>query len=156
MKNLQKREKLKIRIAFCEHFSKIRQQIWNQHKILRFFIPLPDFFWEKKTVIKCAKNEAFSHILPKVKLIKYFANIYKSLLDSYKVLNIEASSHVTYGTCPLVFLFYSNAKGTGPQDDYLFGKMYFCICASGFKIFLLDCLCKYRSQSFSLLLIITY
>ncbi len=68
------------------------QRIWNQHKILRFLIPILIFF--KKNVFgvilalfvyfkcKCEKNCTFSNILQKLKSY-FFAIIYHSPFDSY-------------------------------------------------------------------------
>ncbi len=75
------------------------QRIWNQQKILRFLLPILIFFKKKIFWViialfaflkcKCEKNYAFSNILQKVKSY-FFANIYHSPCDSYKVWNIEA------------------------------------------------------------------
>ena len=68
------------------------QRIWNQHKIMRFFIPILIFlkkinFWVIIALLgflkcKCEKNCTFSNILQKVKSY-FFANIYQSPCDSY-------------------------------------------------------------------------
>ena len=68
------------------------QRIWNQHKILRFLIPILIFFKKKFFWViialfayfkcKCEKNCTFSNILQKVKSY-FFANIYHSPCDSY-------------------------------------------------------------------------
>ncbi len=67
-------------------------EIWNQHKILRFFDTHNDifkikFFWVIIALFayfkcKCEKNCTFSNILQKVKS-NFFANIYHSPCDSY-------------------------------------------------------------------------
>jgi hypothetical protein len=67
------------------------QQIWNQHKILRFLIPILIFFKKKSFWViialfailkcKCEKNYTFSNILQKEKSY-FFANIYHSPYDS--------------------------------------------------------------------------
>ncbi len=68
------------------------QRIWNQHKILRFLIPILIFFKKKMFWVilalfayckcKCEKNCTFSNILQKVKSY-FFANIYHSPFDSH-------------------------------------------------------------------------
>ncbi len=74
------------------NFEYFRLRIWNQHKILRFLIPILIFY--KKRIFwviialfaflkcKCEKNCTFSNILQKVKSY-FFAHIYQSLFDSY-------------------------------------------------------------------------
>ncbi len=67
------------------------QRIWNQHKILRFLIPIVIFFKKKFVLViialfayfkcKCEKNCTFSNILQKIK--SYFCNIYHSPFDSH-------------------------------------------------------------------------
>jgi hypothetical protein len=83
--------------------------------MLRFLIPYLDFFREKKFGHQMLKNlsTVFSHILPRVKTYTVILPIFQSLLASLKVLDIKASDRVTFETCPLVFLFYSDAKGLG-------------------------------------------
>ncbi len=65
------------------------QRIWDQHKVLRFLIPVLIFFTEKNFWViialfacfkcKCEKNYTFSYILQKVKSY-FFANIYSIIL----------------------------------------------------------------------------
>ncbi len=80
-------------LTFVRCISESRQQqIWNQHKILRFLIPIMIFFKKKNFWViialfailkcKCEKNCAFSNILQQVKSY-FFANIYHSPCDSY-------------------------------------------------------------------------
>ncbi len=80
-------------LTFVRGISESRhQQIWNQHKILRFFDTHIDKFQEKFFWViialfailkcKCEKNGTFSNILQKVKSY-FFANIYHSPCDSY-------------------------------------------------------------------------
>jgi hypothetical protein len=80
-------------LTFVRGISESRhQQIWNQHKILRFFIPIliffkKKFFWVILALFamlkcKCEKNCTFSNIFQKVKSY-FFANIYNSPCDSY-------------------------------------------------------------------------
>ena len=62
-----------------------QQRIWNQHKHLRFLIPILIFFnnstfWNLKMQMR--KNCTFSNILQKVKSY-FFANIYHSPCDSH-------------------------------------------------------------------------
>ncbi len=80
-------------LTFVRDISESRhQQIWIQHKILRFLIPILIFFKKKNFWViialfailkcKCEKNCTFSNILQKVKN-NFFANIYHSPCDSY-------------------------------------------------------------------------
>ena len=82
-----------LAVAFFKGICLSRhQRIWNQHKILRFFIPITIFFKKKNFWViialfgflkcKCEKNFTFSNILQKVKS-NFFANIYHSPSDSY-------------------------------------------------------------------------
>ncbi len=80
-------------LTFVRGMSESRhQRIWNQHKILRFLIPILIFFKQKIFWViialfayfkcKCEKNCTFSNILRKVKR-NFFGNIYQSPFDSY-------------------------------------------------------------------------
>ncbi len=80
-------------LTFVRGISESRnQQIWNQHKILRFFVTHIDIFQEKIfwvitalfAILKCKyeTNCTFSNFLQKVKSY-FFANIYHSPCDSF-------------------------------------------------------------------------
>jgi hypothetical protein len=82
-----------LHLTFVRGISESRQQqIWNQHKILRFLDTHIDIFQEKNVLghnstfcnlkMQMRKNGTFSNILQKVKSC-FFANIYHSPCDSY-------------------------------------------------------------------------
>jgi hypothetical protein len=83
-------------IFFRGIFLSRHQRIWNQHKILRFLVPI--LTWNVfgvnhyntfgKLGTQMRKNCTFLYIFLKVK--NYFSNIYHSLFDSQLVWNIEA------------------------------------------------------------------
>jgi hypothetical protein len=88
-----KKEKTQYLHSFLETFFKIRTKDLNQHKNLRFFIHNLDVFREKKFGHQMSKKRSiFTHFAESKTL--FFVNIYQSLLDSHKDLNIEASSRV--------------------------------------------------------------
>jgi hypothetical protein len=95
-RNAQKRKYSKFAWFFGSSFFRgiclsRHQRIWNQHKILRFLIPIliffkKNFFWVILALFsyfkcKCEKNCTFSNILKKVKRY-FFANLYHSPFDS--------------------------------------------------------------------------
>ncbi len=92
-----------LRLTFVRGISESRhQRIWNQHNILRFFIPILIFFKKKicwviialfaYLLCKCEKTVHFQTFCKKKKL--FFGNIYQSSHDSYwnskKKYTIEA------------------------------------------------------------------
>jgi hypothetical protein len=100
-------------LTFVRGISESRhQQIWNQHKILRYLIPILIFFKKKSFWVKialfayfqckCEKNCSFSNILQKVKSY-FFGNIYHSPFDSYwnSKKSIKLKPPVSHQWCDL-------------------------------------------------------
>ncbi len=97
-----------LALAFFRGFCLSRhQRIWNQHKILRFLIPIlvffkKIFFWVKIALFayfkcKCEKNCTFSNILQKVK--SYFLPI--SIILRLITIKFETLKPPTLHICPI-------------------------------------------------------